>query len=270
MRIHTETPRLRTRIIAGVIATMIVGGAGAAMGTAPAFADTPPVITLSPNGVVWSTALTGGLFDSFQGVVPGDSVTKSFYVKNPLTTPVTMRTRAMDVHSSSSQLDTSITVDGNAGGLTLAAAVPLASLANCSTIAPDLIVPAGATAKVSITLAMADVSGSYAQSKVGGFDVLLTMEDAQAGPGETSCDSTDPTTGTGGGGTGGGGGTHHPTKPTVPTTPTTTIQPSSSGFSPLAFTGADIAVPLFLAGMLFAAGILLLIARRRRRERRES
>jgi hypothetical protein len=267
MRIPISTRRLRTRILAGAIATMIVGGAGAAMGTAPAFADTPPVITLSPDGVVWSTTLAGGLFDSFQGVVPGDSVTKSFYVKNPLSTPITMRTRAMDVVSSSAQFDNSITVDGNAGGLALAAAVPLASLANCSTIAPDLIVPAHGTAKVSITLAMLNVSGSFAQSKTGGFDVLLSMEDAEAGTGATSCDSTDPTTGTGGGGTGGGGGTHHPTKPTTPTSPT---NPIFTGFSPLAFTGADIAVPLFAAGMLFAAGILLLIARRRRRERTES
>ena len=259
MRIPISTRRLRTRIVAGAIATMIVGGAGAAMGTAPAFADTPPVITLSPNGVVWSTSLAGGLFDSFQGVVPGDSVTKSFYVKNPLSTPITMRTRAMDVVSSSAQFDNSITVDGTAGGLELAAAVPLASLANCSTIAPDLIVPAHGTAKVSITLAMLNVSGSFAQSKTGGFDVLLSMEDAEAGTGATSCDSTDPTTGTGG-----GGGTHHPTKPTSPRNPIFT------GFSPLAFTGADIAVPLFAAGMLFAAGILLLIARRRRRERTES
>ncbi|HEY4270173.1 MAG TPA: hypothetical protein VGM94_18465 [Galbitalea sp.] len=262
MSIRLPLSRLRGRIIAAAIATTIVGGAGAAMGTAPAFADTPPVINLSQNGIVWSTGLAGGLFDAFQGAVPGDSATKSFYVKNPLATPVTMRTRAMDVHSSNSQLDTSITVDGKAGGLALAAAVPMASLANCSTLAPDLVVPAHGTAKVSITLAMLDVDGSFAQSRTGGFDVLLTMEDAEAGVGATSCDSSDPTTGTGG-----GGGTRPPSTPTTPTSSNPSI---FTGFSPLAFTGVDLAVPLFAAGMLFAAGILLLIARRRRKERTQS
>ncbi len=233
---------------------MIVGGAGAAMGTAPVSAATPSVIVLSPDGVVWSTSLAGGLFDSFQGAVPGDTVTQSFFVKNPRSTPVTMRTRAMDVRSSDSDFDSAITVDGAAGGHTLAAAVPLTSLADCATLAPDLVVAAHGVVKVSMTLAMLDVDGSYAQAASGGFDVLLSMQDAQAGTGGTSCDSPDP-------GAGVGGGANHPT---------TASGPTATGFGPLAFTGADIAVPLFAAGMLFAAGFLLLIARRRRRERKES
>jgi len=262
-------PRRRgRRLLAATIAAIIVGGAGAAMGAAPASADTPPVIELSPDGIVWGISLTGGLFDSFHGAVPGDSVTESFWVRNPLTTPVTMRTRAMDVVTASPQLADSITVDGTAGGHALAAAVTLGSLANCTTLAPDLIVSAKSTAKVSITLSMLNVSGSHAQATTGGFDVLLSMEDAEAGTGATSCDSTDPTGPTDP--TDGGGGHHHPTTPTDPTGPTTPSSPIFTAGGPLAFTGADIALPLAAAAMMLLAGFLFLIARRRRRERRQS
>jgi hypothetical protein len=272
MRIRLNSHRNRgRRLLAATIAAMIVGGAGAAMGAATASADTPPVIELSPDGIVWGTSLAGGLFDGFQGAVPGDTVTESFFVRNPLTTPVTMRTRAMDVVTASPQFADSITVEGTAGGNTLAAPVKLASLANCSTLAPDLIVGAKTTAKVTITLSMLNVSGSYAQSTGGGFDVLLSMEDAEAGTGATSCDSTDPTGPTDP--TGGGGGHHHPTTPTTPTDPTgptTASNPIFTAGSPLAFTGADIALPLAAAALMLLAGFLFLVARRRRRERRES
>lgn len=239
-------------------AAAILLGVAVSLGVAAPASATPSldVINLSPDGVVWVTSLAGGLFDSFQGAVPGDSVTKSFWVRNPTSSEVTMLTRAADVSVHSTQLQRAITVTGAAGALSLAAPVTLASLVDCSTLAPDLVVAPNAVEKVSITLAMLDVQGSFAQGAVGGFDVLLSMQDDAAGPGAASCDGSVPT------GNPGGGGTHHKTPQP--------IQETFDPFGPLAFTGVDSVPVVFGALGLLVFGLLLLIVRRRRRNGNES
>jgi hypothetical protein len=248
------------------VSVLMAGPAAAAPSTpsasaTPSAVATPTVVDLSKDGVVWSPTLTGGLFDKFQGMVPGDRVSTSFYVRNPLDEPITMTTRAINVTSTSARLGNSITVDGTANGLSLAAPISFASLSNCSTLAPDLIIAPNAVAKVSIAFALMNVNGLVATSSRGGFDVLLTMQDNEAGLPATSCDSAAPTAGNQQGGTG------------TATTPVTTHhrQVTTTGlFAPLAFTGISAEIPLFFAGALFTLGIILLLARRRRKKSEQS
>jgi LPXTG-motif cell wall-anchored protein len=254
--------RVRRATLGALIAVVAASASMFSAGSADA-TPAPGTIELSANGTIWSTSLVGGLFDSFQGAVPGDSVTKSFWVRNPQSVPVTMKTMALDVTTTTSEFESSITVDGEAGGRSLPAPVPLSALSNCATLVPDLVLAGNATVKVSITLAMLDVSTNVAQSSQGGFNVLLTMQDNAAGAPVTSCGGSIP-----GGGTGGGG--HHHPKPSQnggshPASPIT----AALG-NPLAFTGIEIGVPLFLGGALLALGFLFLIARRRRREQKDS
>jgi hypothetical protein len=244
----------RRRVIAALaFATVVVGAvlpAGAANAAVP--------IELSTQGVVWNTSLPGGLFDGFAGAVPGDSVTRSFYVKNPTDLSVTMKVRATDVVPGTNNLGQSITVLGAVPGHALAAPVTLASLTDCATLAPDVVLAGGAVTRVTITLAMLDVSGSLAQAADGGFDVLLTMQDNAAGAPATSCDGAGVANG---GGTANGGGA-------------STTQPAATGSrasrsGPLAFTGVDIVVPIELAILLLGVGLFILIVRRRRKENEE-
>jgi hypothetical protein len=126
------------------------------------------------------------------------------------------------------------------------------------------VLAANATAKVSITLAMLNVSGTVAQSSQGGFNVLLTMQDNAAGTPAASCGGSVP-----GGGGGGSGGHHHP--PQHDGGGVVAADPATAGLgNPLAFTGLEIGGPLFLGGVLLGLGILFLLARRRRREQKNS
>jgi LPXTG-motif cell wall-anchored protein len=260
------------RATLGALLAVLVGVATALAVAAPASADDDP-IELSTDGVVWSTTLPGGLFDSFQGAVPGDSVTRSVSVRNPEDFEITLQTKALDVASRSSDLLSSITVDGEAGGRTLPAPVALSTLVDCATLAPDVVIGAHATTRVSITLALTDVDSSVAQSSQGGFSVLLVLKDNAAGPPSESCGGSIPGGGgggdgggggTGGGGGGTGGGAHHPHKPGTAVPAITVLG------VPLAFTGASMGPPLFLGGALIALGFLFLVARRRRREQKNS
>jgi hypothetical protein len=252
------------RATLGALFAVVLAGASVLIAGPASATPSPNIIELSTDGTVWSTSLPGGLFDSFQGAVPGDSVTESFYVRNPQAAAVTMKTLALDVTSNSSDLKSSITVDGEVGGRSLPAPVSLSALSNCATLAPDMVLAANATAKVSITLAMLNVSGTVAQSSQGGFNVLLTMQDNAAGAPAASCGGSVPS-----GGGGSGGGHHHP--PQHDGGGVVAADPATAGLgNPLAFTGLEIGGPLFLGGVLLGLGILFLLARRRRREQKNS
>jgi LPXTG-motif cell wall-anchored protein len=248
----------------------------------------PAVISLSTNGVTWTPTIKNQLFAKFGKIVPGEDVSAFFYARNPTDSAVTMTTRAINLSNSNVAFDNSVTVNGTANGLSLAAPVMFGSLANCATIAPDLILEPNAIAKVNIDLGLLDETGSYAQAASGGFDVLLTMEDNSAGLPTTSCNSADPAEGTTptipSGGGGGGTGPIDPPTPPEPTGPSTGTAPTTAHHAStattasqnpfplftagtrLAFTGVTGQVTLFAAGMLIALGLLLLVARRRRKK----
>jgi LPXTG-motif cell wall-anchored protein len=231
-------------------------------------------IPLSYDGVVWNTALTGGLFDGFSGAVPGDSVTRSYFVKNPTDSAVVVETRALNVVSSNSALAQSITVIGSIGSRSLGAPVTLASLSNCSTLAPDLVVAPRAIAKVTITLSMLNVTGHTAQTSAGGFEVLVNMKDAVASLDPSSCGSAADPGGNAGSGDPAPGAPGAAGAPAVPGAPSGIVHPTSShprgaSWLPLAFTGIDAVGPFVLGMVLMGLGLLLIVARRRRKERHE-
>ncbi|WP_222706726.1 hypothetical protein [Lacisediminihabitans profunda] len=201
--------------------------------------------------MVWSTTLPGGLFDEFQGAVPGDIVSKAVWVHNPLSEPVTLSVRAINVWESSGEVGRSITVDGAAGSVSLPAAVTLASLANCSTLAPQSIVQASGSARITLTLRMLDVGSKVAQAGTGGFNVLLTVTQGSRIEALSACDP----------------GTLVSSPGPRPASPADAAGPVALAISgALAFTGANPAVPLLVGGGLLGIGFLLLVVRRRTRE----
>lgn len=231
----------RTRRTLFTLATVAtVAFAATSVAVTPAQAATPDPILLSPDGVIWDTGLPGGLFDAFQGAVPGDTATRTFWIKNPLSTPITLKIRALGVWVSNSQLDDSITVSGMASGLALAAPVTLASLAECAALAPDTTVAGNATSEVTITIAMLDVAGHVAQQSTGGFDVLLSMQQSVGAPSATPCDSG-PSSGL-----------------------ANTAGAGSNRPSGLAFTGIDPSISITAAALFIGVGLFFVIARRRR------
>lgn len=246
--------------VAAILAALVAGTVVATVSAAPARAADQSPILLSRDGVVWSTTLPGGIFEEFRGAVPGDTVSKAVWVHNPLSESVTLTVRAINVWQSSGDLGRAVTVDGAAGSVSLPAALTLASLANCSTLAPQSIVPAGGRARIALTIAMLDVGSKVAQGATGGFDVLLTVTQGARREHPSACDPAAPVSSAG---------------PVVvsPASPTGSIGDAIGGAirgsigGALAYTGANPAVPLLLGGGLLGIGLLLLLlVRRRKRE----
>lgn len=242
-------------------ATAAMAVVGAVFSSAPAQAADPTPILLSRDGVVWSTTLAGGLFDEFAGAVPGDHVSKTLWVQNPLDEPVTLSVRAVNVWGVATDLGRSIVVDGSAGGASLAAPVTLASLLNCSILAPSSVVPASGASSITLSLAMLDVGSRIAQGSTGGFDVLLTVTQGTDAAGATRCDPPAPSTSTSPG-----------PYPSLIPSPKRASGGGLIGLAftgVLAFTGAHPELPLAIGGGLVGIGVLLLFWRRRKRGTRE-
>ena len=255
MRSARVTGRSRVRVaLAAILIAILAGTAAATVSVAPAQAADQSPILLSRDGVVWSTTLPGGIFDEFQGAVPGDTVSKAVWVHNPLSEPVTLTVRAINVWGLSSDLGRSVMVDGAAGSASLPAAVTLASLTNCATLAPQSIVPPDGSARIALTLTMLDVGSKVAQGTTGGFNVLLTVTQGTRHEAPAACDPGTPVSSPGPAAAGAAN----------PASAAGSIASVISGA--LAFTGANPAVPLLVGGGLLGIGFLLLVVRRRTRE----
>ena len=252
-----QAPGARAILVTASIAAIVTG---LLFPAAPARAADPAPIQLSGDGAVWSTTLAGGLFDEFRGAVPGDIVSATVWVHNPLDQAATLTVRAVNVWGSAPDLGESVIVNGAVGGLSLPSPVALSALGDCSTLAPRSIVGAGGNARVTITLTMLDVAARVAQGRTGGFDVLFTVTQGSRAAGANACDRARggalfslPTEASGAG----------------PTTASPEASTPAPVFGGLPFTGADAAVPLAVGGFLVGLGLLLLFARRRKREPRE-
>jgi len=242
----------RLAAIAGAVAVAIVLGASASPANAQTEPvtetelETPPVtvelpkdsILLSVDGVNWVSSVSRGLFDEFQGAVPGDVEKKVFWVKNPLATSANLQIRAFNVWASEVPYSQSVTINGTTDGVSIPAPVSLAELEECEAIVPAIIIPAGEEVRVSLTLEMIDVPLRVAQRASGGFDILVTMYLDGLPHLGNACDPAIAGPAAAGDGNG----------------------------NRLAFTGAMIAGPLGFSAFLIGLGAMFFIGRRRRRE----
>lgn len=240
------------------------GAAGPSAGSSAqssAHAGAAAPVLLSTDGTHFAPSLDHGLFDFAGPLIPGGSAATELFVRNPTDRAVILTLGATHVTFSNREFADALSVIVSTTGLspapvTLGASAPCAVLLTGSRLAP------GGTAQVDLALAMADVTGSVAQSQTASFTVRVSLTDAAGWPPADGCS---------------GPGADIPAL-TAPGTPPTHSAPSSQGTqagstqsqSSLAHTGTDAWPPLLLGTALLGGGlaILAILSIRRRRERR--
>ncbi|TXK17069.1 hypothetical protein [Homoserinibacter sp. GY 40078] len=190
--------------LAGAAALVVVPALGAA---APASADVQP-IALSADGSTFVDDLGTALFGGAK-IVPGASVTRTFWVKNRTAEPGHLAVAVQGVGSADPELLARLTVSADADG-TPGSDVALADVDPCATLVSGVTLAGSGAMQVDVVLALGDLAGLDAQGSLGTFDlrVTLTSTDVDAPDGCATVDPpTDGGSGSGGSGSGGSGST---------------------------------------------------------------
>lgn len=217
--------------VAAVALALVVGGA-----VAPASAAINRVL-LSRDGVTFTSALSSGLFDGAQLLVPGQSVSRSLWIRNSSSTSAALRVSIRHLVSSSSVFANGVTLSSlNSLPGSTQVSHTLSALDACEVVTSAPAIAAGGTAMLTLTFTMADLTAQAAQSDLTSLDLVVAIRDAAAGAYSGSACRDDGT-----------------------------ILANTGEFRTVAFTGGSPPVPLIVGGgILLGLGMCLIVARRRR------
>lgn len=220
----------RVAATAGAVLGVLCGGAAA---PASAAGDT---ILVSTDGVHYSTAISGGIFEGVGVLVPGDSVASTLWIKNPTSAPAMLRISTRNVAISSAEFASGVTMSSWDSKTDTTRKAALQNVAECGIVAPAQEIEAGESIKTVLRFTMSDLDGSTAMKEGVRLDLMVAMRDAAAGafpPG--ACEDNG------------------------------VLISSNPGHSaPLPSTGTDPAAPLIGGGLLLGIGAFLLRRSRRR------
>lgn len=253
------------RLLAAAIT--VVSVLGALLTASPAAAATTRQLELSTDGRVWSSSIPGTLFDALPMLVPGDSVSRTLYVRNAGSTAGLLRLDAVDVRISNADFARSLHIAAAIDAASLAS-VDLGGTDDCITVLPIGRIAAGAVAVVEITLGFDENAPMPTQDSTADFSLLLSVSEdlgQQAPAAGCPVDGIElptlPFPDDGGSGSGDAGGPIPEGGLAAAATP----DARAAGDAGLAFTGATVAPLLATSGGLLLLGLSAFIATRRRR-----
>jgi hypothetical protein len=231
------TRRFRGVSLGCAITAALVAGGTVPGGAAEPAAAAPLDALLSTDGIHFSAALAGGLFDDLGMLVPGHSASTDLWIRNPTGVPAALRVSARDVTTSSRALADGVMVSAWDSGTDATRSSVLGALAQCQVLAPSQWLAAGATIRLVLTFTMADLPGSAGQRGSAGLGLMVAMRDAEAGPFPSSACEDDGVL----------------------------IASKEGPGGSLPTPEADLTGPLLLAGgLLVGAGVFFVVGRRRR------
>jgi len=238
-------------------------------------------IGLSADGVSFTATYPGTLFGGSE-IVPGGSITRSFWVKNQEASSGNLAVAIRDVASADGLFLGALTVDAQSGSAS-SATVVAAEIDPCVSLLKGVPIAASGVARVDVTLSLADTLVSLqSQGSIADFDVAVTLTSTDvAAPDGCTVPAPSPSPSPGAGGTAnppgfaagatvpGAGGDSTPTptpRPTAPPLPDSSDDGDGAGL----FWNTDrFYQEYFVAGWLvaFLLGGLYAWHRHRRRER---
>lgn len=183
--------------MAGVqLMRVLRAGVALALGAFIALAGAQPAtaageLELSPDGVSYSTALASPLFATAPVLVPLDSASSTFWVRNSSASAAYLRITLDDSSWSSAEYGSSLRVSASVPSKA-GTAVPLASNPPCSIILSGVLLAPGQAVAVTATVAMIDVNGTSAQLSWAAIDLGVTL--TESGGLAASSDCSTPTT----------------------------------------------------------------------------
>jgi hypothetical protein len=163
---------------------ILVGAIGLGLALSALAPSTPAhaagSIGISDDGVTYGSAFPGTLFDETWVLVPLDSESESFYVRNDTSEPAFLRITLRDVSYSDPAYGAALTV--SASTLTaigspraLSAATPCAILVEGQTVQPGEVVP------ITAVLELGDLTGSAGQNATADFTMRVELHDTSTG-----------------------------------------------------------------------------------------
>ena len=191
----------RGAVLRALLIGILLVAIGAVFGTAVPAQAAPKPIGLSTDGVTFTDSMSTSLFAGVT-LVPGQQLTRSFWVKNQAMETGNFAVAVQDVASGDPAFLGALSLQLTAG-TTTGPAVLFSSVAPCRSLASAISFAPGAVVRMDVTLALSAALQS-AQSSVGAFKLPVTMTSTDVAPPDGCAPSTP-------GGTGGGGGTvSHP------------------------------------------------------------
>lgn len=209
---------MSTRILLAAVAAITLSVGVIAVAPAPAAHAAGGSIEISTDGVTFVSNLSGSLFTDIATMVPGDSQSANFYVRNSGNQAGFLRITLRDVVSTDAHLASALTVSASVPGF-VGAPVAVDTATPCRVLTEGLVLAPGQTATVATSAALGDLLGQNGQGGNADFAIRVALSDATPGSlPPTDCGPNDITTpdptvpgitvpGTPGGGTGGGQGT---------------------------------------------------------------
>ncbi|MBB5632461.1 hypothetical protein BKA04_000684 [Cryobacterium mesophilum] len=215
------------------VTALVLGGV-----VAPASAVTG--IEVSRDGMTFTGALPGTLFDQITVSVPGDTQSTVLYVRNAGSTAGFLRVALTSVTVSDPALAEALTVSAATADFP-GAPVALAEAEPCHVLTEGDLVAPGGVVRISSALRFGDLQGTIGQNGSATFSFRVSLSDAVVGsllP--TECGSG------------------------------TTIPAAGDDSIPLAHTGAEPPAAMIMGtAVMLGVGLFLLVTARRRREAKE-
>ncbi|PZQ91984.1 MAG: hypothetical protein DI534_03330 [Leifsonia xyli] len=161
----------RRRVIIAAAFALLLGVVASPAQAASAASDP---LGVSHDGVTFASAYSGNLFGGAQ-IVPGGTITRSFWVKNQASTAGNLAVAIRDVGGTDGVFISALSVSADAG-VGSGPTVELADVAPCSTLVRGVGMSAGAIVRVDVSLALSDtLTGTEAQRSLGEFDIIATL-----------------------------------------------------------------------------------------------
>jgi len=231
-------PSLRRTAAALPVATVLLLGVAT-----PAHAADSPEILVSSDGVRFGHSLETGLFDGFGTIVPGDSDSAVFWVKNPTSKDVSMRVSVRDFVPPSAAFAQVVSLSSWDSLSDASGQIGLSDVSDCSVVVQSRALAAEEIVEVKLSLEMLDVADKVAQGDSGALSFAVSMREEVAGPFPSSACDDDAVI----------------------------LDPAAAARAEelrrLAMTGSDLpAAVIVAAGVLIGSGLFLVARRTRRRE----
>lgn len=213
---------MRRRGHLAAAAVVALAAVGIALPAAPASAVLYP-IGLSSDGVSFAPTYPGSLF-SGSTIVPGGSVTRTFWVQNRETTAGNLAVAIRNVGSQDALFVSSLTATAVAG--TGSGSAGLVEADPCVGLVRGVRIAASGITRVDVTLELSSgLTGHEAQQSIALFDVFVTLTSTDV-PAPDGC--TPPVPPPGGGASSGDGYTATATVPGSGGTATPTPSPEAT------------------------------------------
>jgi len=240
---------MRRRSWVWVLASVAAAAIMVAAVPAPAHAADRTEALVSADGKKFGTKLDAGLFDGFGEMVPGDTVTGTFWVKNPISSEVAMRVSVRNFVSPSQAFAQAVTFSAWDSVSDAVEESPLVDFFDCKVVVPSRTLGANEIMKVDLTLTMLEVvEGRIAQNDRGELSFVVAMRDGEAGPFPHSACDDDALL-------------------LDPTAEQAAAAARAAELRRLAMTGSELPTAvIFAAGVLIGTGFFLVGRRRRKRE----